>query len=53
MECWSTGVLEYWMVKAGKIILLIALNPLLHYSTTPLLHYSNRERSQVSSDDYV
>ena len=33
MECWSTGVLEYWV-----------LNPSLHYSITPILLYSSLSR---------
>ena len=31
--CWSTGVLEYWV-----------LNPSLHYSITPILLYSSLSR---------
>src|SRR6266498_2148676 len=33
MECWSKGVLDYWVLNAS-----------LHYSTTPILHYSSLSR---------
>lgn len=29
MECWSTGVLEYWFLSA-------CITPLFHHSTTPV-----------------
>jgi len=38
MEYWSIGVLEYWVVKAQKIILLFLQ---AHHSSTPSLQNSN------------
>ncbi len=35
MECWSVGVLEYWIEKVEKIFIIL-LKPLLHYSNTPI-----------------
>jgi len=44
MECWSTGVLEFWKNKPEHPEMLhcrISLVLFLQYSITPLLHYSN------------
>ena len=39
MECWNTGIMEYWGQEAENthfLIVFLPLNPLFQYSTIPI-----------------